>query len=48
MFLKSVENMEVFLMNYIFGSLKYIKMTERECHYIKHESNQCHLVRDGV
>ena len=46
MSLKGVENMEVFLMNYIFGSIKYIKMTERECHYIKNERNQCHLMRD--
>jgi hypothetical protein len=48
MSLKGVENVEVFLINYIFVSIKYIKMTEGECHYIKHESNQCHLIRDRV
>jgi len=48
MALKGMENLEVLLINYIFGSIKYIKMTEGECYSIKHESNQCYLVRDRV
>jgi len=45
---KGMENVEVLLINYIFGSIKYIEMTEGVCHSTKHESSQCYLVRDSV